>query len=419
MKNSKYMARLLTLTLTLVMVVTSMGLSVFAEEGVDGQAPQQDAAAAADDAVAEDAAPADEQADAEQVVVEEQAVANDALGAGETVTAPTGVTATAVKQKLANGERQRTKYLNTKNEITVSWTKPSTPVTGYEIFNNKGARVATADAGATSVTFDAPVGKFSYTVKAYNGGASAVSAASNAVKGSAIKIHKNWHWTATMDKNTTLYKKSKGKAAIKTIPKGTKGIILATYPKRPKKWNKPIRVQIQLLDANGKETPVKGWVKYGPISASPNIDTDSDYTRADKEAFANQYTSKTNYLIWVNGYTQRENVFKKSGGKWVLISSNRVTLGNFYQPVSRGHKILKNKKGRVTMLDDKGRPYYFNYARTFGGSGYFHTRSYWSRSGKAKNKVQYRPATKGCIRQYTDDAKFIYGLPKGTKILFM
>ncbi len=322
-------------------------------------------------------------------------------------------------QKLANGEGQRTKYLNTSNKVTIKWNAAS-GAASYTIIRDDGAVVASGITG-TSYEFEAAGGTHSYKVRAVaSDGTYADSAFCKSFKmlDYIKKVHKTWNWTATMDKNTTLYKKSKGKAKIRTIKKGEKGIILKTYPKRPKKWNKPKRVQIQVLDANGKLTDEIGWVKYGPISASPNIDTNSDYTLETKLKFVNKYSSNTKYLIWVNGYTQRINIFKGSKGNWTLISSNRVTLGNFYQPVSTGVKKLKNKKGRVTMLDDKGRPYYFNYSRTFGGSGYFHTRSYWSKSGKAKNKVQYRPNTKGCIRQYTDDAKFLYGLPKGTKILF-
>ena len=416
MKDRRYIIKLLSLTLTFALVFTSLGISVFAtdEDGAAAAADQTAVEISDDEAVAEDAA--------EEVEVSEP-VTQEAVNADTTaaISAPRSVKAKAIKQKLANGEKKRKKYLNTDNKIKLTWKAPATgTVHHYAIKCSNGDWMATnIPASKTSYTFEAPVGNRNYKVYAYDKDGNYAYYKIKNVKGWAInKIHTTWNWTAKMDRKTTLYKNKTGSAKIKTLKKGTKGIILRSHPKRPKKWNKPIRVKIQLLDSKGNLTDTVGWVKYGPISASPNIEVKHDYTRAQKEAFANKYTSSTNYLIWVNGYTQRENIFKKVKGKWKLISSNRCTLGNFYQPVSTGTKTLRAKKGTVTMIDDKGRPYYFKYSRTFKGSGYFHTRSYWSSNGKAKNKVQYRPATKGCIRQYTDDAKFVYSLPRGTKILF-
>lgn len=430
MKDKKFMARFLTLTLSFVMVFTSLGISVFAAGEEETAAEDQTAVESVVDEAAEEA---EETAAAEEEAVEaeEEEAVEEVAGDAVTQEAATATTTTTTlakpqnvrftkvpNQKHANGEGERKKYLNSSNVVTLDWNA----VEGAEYYNvicNNGKTVK-SHLTTSKLTFKAYSGKHKYRVVAYKG---KVHASSKWVKLQKIKIltkiHKTWDWTAKMDSKTPLYKKSSGSASYKNLKKGTKGIIIKTSPKRPSKWNKPNRVYIQLLDSKGNLTSTKGWVKYSAISASPNIDTSYDYTREKKEKFANKYSSDTNYLIWVNGYTQRINIFKGKKGSWKLISSNRVTLANYYQPVSTGTKILRAKKGTVTMLDDKGRPYYFKYARTFKGSGYFHTRSYWSSSGAAKNKVQYRPNTKGCIRQYTDDAKFLYSLPYGTKILFM
>lgn len=443
MKDRRYLTKLLSLALTFALVFTSLGISVFAaddDENADDQAVTEavlDEEATLDDVVfeevdepeapAEDAVMAEDPVEDEgdvETVFEGEAVAKDALAetADEVaISAPQNLKATVIKQKLANGNGQRKKYLHTKNQIKLTWKAPATgKVDHYTIKCSNGKMIkSNLDADTTSVTFNAPLGSRHYTVTAFDKDGNSAAAKVKYVRGWAIKVHKTFNWIAKMDKKTTLYKKKKGSASIKKIAKGTKAIILASYPKRPKKWSKPIRVKVQLLDSDGNPTKTVGWVKRGAISASADIDLKHDYTEADKEEFANKYSSDTKYLIWVNGYTQRINIFKGSKGHWNLIGTNRVTLGNYYQPVSTGIKRLGKKVGRVNNLDDKGRPYYFLYSRTFKGSGYFHTRSYWA-SGKAKNSIKnnHYPNTKGCIRLYTSDAKFVYGLPKGTKIVF-
>ena len=327
-----------------------------------------------------------------------------------TVSVPTQFVPTA-----KNGEGNRKKGVNSDNLITISWTKPAAAISTYSILIDEVEKYRNIPATTLKYSFRAPAGEHAYAVRAYSKEDPTVFADSSAQTKNVLaylgKVSSSWHWIASMDKATTLYKNKTGKAKIKTIPKGAKGKIITTYPKRPKKWDKPKRVQVKLEDGT------VGWVAYRVISASPNIETDIDYPKSVKEAWVKNKSSDTGYLVWVNGYTQRINIFKGKKGNWKLISTNRVTLGNFYQPVSTGHKRLKAKKGRVYMLDDKGRSYYFLYSRMFGGSGYFHTRSYWA-NGKPKNKVQYRPNTKGCIRQFTDDAKFLYSLPKYTKVVF-
>lgn len=222
-------------------------------------------------------------------------------------------------------------------------------------------------------------------------------------------------WYAKTRSKTTLYKKGTGKAKIGTIKKGTKVTAIGKYPKKIKKWYTPKRVQVRL--SNGKT----GWILYkqckGGVKAAVSK---TDYSRTVKENYINSLglTSATKYLLWASPYTQKMYLFEwsKTANRWVTAPLNgnvkgvRITTGIFSNPTSAGtYKIHKRKKKAVQTKSTTGERYYFAYASYYNGGNAMHTNTYHM-NGKAKNKVKknYQPDTKGCIRMYANDAKWIY-----------
>lgn len=258
-----------------------------------------------------------------------------------------------------------------------------------------------------------------YAVRAYSATHSSVYIDSNAMKGGSVgsnlifgDVVEKMRWRATIKKTTTLYKKATGSAKVGKIKRKTRTTAIGYTPSKIKNYDTPKRIKVQL--SNGKV----GWVKYSCVRLKAITSVKKDYPKSVKEEFANKYTSKTNYLVWVNQYTQRYTIFKKSDGKFVEEKTARVTTGKYYQPLRSGSDYyLSKRKPIVYRIYEDGRPYYFKYATYFAGSGYFHTRSIWSDTGKYRNKIQAKPNTRGCCRMYDADAIKIYKTPLNTKVV--
>lgn len=258
-----------------------------------------------------------------------------------------------------------------------------------------------------------------YAVRAYSSSNSSVYIDSNAMKGGSVgsnlifgSVVEKMQWRATIKKTTTLYKNATGSAKIGKIKKKTKTTAVGYTPSKIKNYNTPKRIKVKL--SNGKV----GWVKYSCVRLKALTNVKKDYPQSVKEEYANKYSSKTSYLVWVNQYTQRYTLFKKDDGKFEEEKTARVTTGKYYQPLRSGTGYyLSKRKAVVNRIYEDGRPYHFNYATFFNGSGYFHTRSIWSDTGKYRNKIQATPNTRGCCRMYDADAIKIYKLPLNTKVI--
>jgi len=263
-----------------------------------------------------------------------------------------------------------------------------------------------------------------YAIRSYSVTNETVYVDSNAVQGGKVGDLvfgdiANLKWRGKMRRNATIYAASTGSKKIGTIKKSERADALAYYPNPVKNYDKPSRIKIETGDGT------IGWVKFTDINLYALTSINKDYPTSVKLEFVNQYKSSTNYLIWVNQKTQRYTAFKKnSKGKFVIVSGRngiRVSTGKYYQPLRNGtnYKITRHVS-RVDRLHTDyipPRPYYFLYATYFGGSGYFHTKSIWADTLTARNSVNGKLTTRGCCRMYDSDAKFIYGLPTGTRVI--
>ena len=139
-----------------------------------------------------------------------------------------------------------------------------------------------------------------------------------------------------------------------------------------------------------------------------------DYTTETKENYVNakKYSSKTKYLIWINGYTQKVNIFKGSKGKWKLIKTYKCCTGTAKARTQSGtYKIKYKEKGWFYVS------YCCRYVTHFAGRTSFHTRPQKT-NGKLVKPTLGKPVSNGCVRMTNEGAKYIYkNMPKGTTVI--
>ena len=227
------------------------------------------------------------------------------------------------------------------------------------------------------------------------------------------RIRTNHDWYAKAKKTITVYKSSKGSSKLTTMKKGQEAKAIGKYPKKVKGWDVPKRVQIRL--SNGKV----GWVSWGSVKMAAKVKSHNeyDYSKAAKEKFVKNYSSKTGTLIWVSRYTQHCYIFKGKKGNWKLYKTYKCTTANFYQPTYGGIKEITGHKYKVTKVHKNGRLYYFRYSTSYHVSGTMHTRCKWTSNNKWRNSIKVTPSTKGCVRLPDDAAMYIYKLGKGTAVI--
>lgn len=329
-------------------------------------------------------------------------------------------TITDFTYKVATAFASQTKNLRADNLATIKWKKPTTGTVGGYALVVDGKVKKKLDASVTKYTFRLAAGKnHTYAIKAYCAFDKTINATSSSKKVSKKilnfinKAHPKFSWNVKFKRKATLYKSSTGTAKLATIAKGKKGVAIGKYPKKVGPWDNPKRVQVEFEDGT------IGWAKWGDVTVKADTAVKRDYPVSIKEEHANKYSSGTSQLIWVNEYTQRINIFKGKKGSWKLVRSSRCTTGRFASPITRGtKKKLGVKRGTVYRVDENGRSYFFRLARGFKGSGYFHTRCWWTDTGRPRNNVTSFPSTRGCIRMYNPDAQYVWSMPGGSKILF-
>lgn len=140
--------------------------------------------------------------------------------------------------------------------------------------------------------------------------------------------------------------------------------------------------------------------------------TKANYSDETKVAYVN-YTglsSKTEYLIWANLYTQEATVYKGSKGNWKMVKTFDVASGSWNDRTPRGtHKLFKHE----TKWQHKG--WRTSCVTHFYKKASFHMRPKYN-NGKVKDPRIGMPISNACIRCLDPDAKLIYSLPLGTTV---
>ena len=144
----------------------------------------------------------------------------------------------------------------------------------------------------------------------------------------------------------------------------------------------------------------------------------NDYSTLEKEIWINAkgYSSKTQYLIWVNRAYPHANVFQGSKGNWKLIKSFLVGIGAPSTPTPTGLTTVSYKSaGGWTTSTYTVRPVVGFYP----GTGYaFHSRLCYPGTDTEYDFSAGYPVSHGCVRMYKNDVKWIYNnIPVGTTVV--
>lgn len=143
-----------------------------------------------------------------------------------------------------------------------------------------------------------------------------------------------------------------------------------------------------------------------------------DYSEDEKEIWVNakNYSSKTDFLIWVNLSMQRVNIFKGTQGEWELIRSSIVGTGapGSGTPVGVYYTTYKQAAGWTTGS--------YTCKPVVGfkvNTGYaFHSRLYYPNSSKLKDPSIGFPVSAGCVRMYDEDIQYIFdNIPLNTTVV--
>ena len=193
-------------------------------------------------------------------------------------------------------------------------------------------------------------------------------------------------------------------------------------------WNAPERYRVSLTvsDAGGyvyaetdaaraawtgEDLRTYGWTLSSQIRGDYfgdwTSDWNVDYSDLAKEAFVNYggYSSRTNWLVWVNRGTQKVNIFRGDGlGTWRLYAVFRCGSGAYGTPAG------------VTYIFDKCAGWWeatytvYHVLNFYPGTGYaFHSRLYAPGGSDVLSDPSIGfPVSHGCVRMYVEDAAWMW-----------
>jgi lipoprotein-anchoring transpeptidase ErfK/SrfK len=152
--------------------------------------------------------------------------------------------------------------------------------------------------------------------------------------------------------------------------------------------------------------------KYGEILRKESEEIKVVYSKEDiqkenAQAFVNgqNFSSKTDYFIWVDTEKNLVYVFKGKTNNWILEKTMVCTDGKVSTPTVKGSFSIN---GRAPWLTSYNKKVKAKYKVRFYENYYFHSILYDS---KGKNIVDSRlgkSISHGCIRLSVENAKWIY-----------
>ena len=148
-----------------------------------------------------------------------------------------------------------------------------------------------------------------------------------------------------------------------------------------------------------------------------------NYSVTAAENYVNEkgFRSPTKYLIWTSLYCQHTYVFTGSKGNWTCVRHFEVGSGaaRAASPSGEDKELIagpgtEKNPGKKYSRKGHGRRYYWNPYSAW--NSYHSVRM--NAKGQPTQTLGY-PASKGCIRCSLDSAKYIYGLPRHTKVVVL
>lgn len=138
-----------------------------------------------------------------------------------------------------------------------------------------------------------------------------------------------------------------------------------------------------------------------------------DYTSNTKE-FVNSgnFSSETNYFIWVDLENFKTNIFKGTVNRWELINSYPCTIGKPSTPTPKGTFTI-GIKGLYFGVNKGYKCWYYT---QFKGNYLFHSIIY-NLNGTVRDGRLGMALSDGCVRLAKINAKWIYdNIPEKTKV---
>lgn len=171
---------------------------------------------------------------------------------------------------------------------------------------------------------------------------------------------------------------------------------------------------VSYIDPDGKKW--YGWTdRWACYIPDDTVTTNGalDYSVATKEGFVNQmnYDSKTEYLVWLSRYTQKVIVFQGYQGNWKVIKTMSCSSGANNTPTPEGIYEIYERTGRWNFD-----LYYVNSVSIFSGGHAFHSVLYGYNDQLWDGRVGI-PLSHGCVRMLDEDCKYIYSLPRYTRVV--
>ena len=314
------------------------------------------------------------------------------------MTPPTPPTSLSVQYKSGNNN--------------LSWPKVD-KATGYYVYlynysTNEYEQLAKVTTNSYVHKGNGKKGKYKYMVKTYreDNGKTVVSkkGVEKLVFGAddITDVKKTVHpmyYSATINQPTRIYSSFSAKEKCGTVNAGERVTVI---------YRRSKRCTIKRKDGSVV------YIKTSGLNFTAEHYTSKDYTTEQKEIFVNSqgYSSKTKYLIWLNTYTQRVNIFKGSKGEWKLIRNNTCATGAILTPTPPGIRSLY-KKQRIHRYTNS----HYDYLSKFQLENAFHTRVRYN-SGAFVDSRLGRPLSHGCVRMKDNDAIYIYkNMPLDTTVV--
>ncbi len=206
---------------------------------------------------------------------------------------------------------------------------------------------------------------------------------------------------ATVRRESDLYSDVMLKKRIGSVKAGTSCQVIASKT--------DFSNQIRLPDGR------VGWVSLHNLNISTkNYTKSDDLTNAEKDMFVRcmEYTSKTDYLIWVNLERQTVNLFQKKNGTWCIERVYPCASGMNQTPTINGvfsYYAYENS----WKYDD----YYVGPVMVFSGNYALHS-ILMRYDGRVYDGTIGRPASHGCVRMKQEDVRWLAdNIPFGTTVV--
>lgn len=149
---------------------------------------------------------------------------------------------------------------------------------------------------------------------------------------------------------------------------------------------------------------------YKPPAPVPKT---NDTTAIEQYINSKNFSSKTNYFIWIDIPNQRVNIFTGSNNNWELVKSMICSTGKSYTPTVKGNFSV-GAKGSYFIADGGARCKWYTQIK---GNYLFHSVLYDNKGERIIDGTLGVPVSHGCVRLATENAKFIYdSIPAGTAI---